>query len=132
MHHSFTIDAESRLAISRIRGEMTPEAVAQQYSDILTHPDWQSHFDHLVVFDHIDMSLITSEEMRRLSQLVGALDREFGRSANSRTALVLDKEGQTAIMTMYEVLAASEVVTEERVFQTEHEAMAWLRSPRAG
>lgn len=126
MKHDLVIDTDARLVRSRIRGVLTPQTAEAVYRECLTHPDWSPHYDHLLVYEKIDLSELSTAAVQDMVQRFKALDDQFRHGIVSKAATVMDSEIQAGILSFYEHISEPELVTEERIFETEEEALAWL------
>ncbi|WP_412545700.1 hypothetical protein [Maricaulis sp. MIT060901] len=126
MKHDLTIDIPNRLVRSRIRGVLTPAAGEAVYRECVTHPDWSPHFDHLLVYEKIDLSELSTEAVQDMVQRFKALDDQYRQGITSKAATVMDSQLQAGILSFHEHISAPELVTEEAIFETMDEALVWL------
>lgn len=129
MKHDLTIDIPNKLVRSRIRGVLTPTSGEAVYRECLTHPDWSPHFDHLLVYEKIDLSELSVEAVQDMVQRFKALDDEYRRGIPSKAATVMDSQLQEGILSFYEHISEPELITEEAIFETVDEALGWLGRP---
>ena len=127
--HDLAIDIANKLVRSRIRGVLTPQSAEAVYRECLTHPDWSPNFDHLLVYEKIDLSELSIEAAQDMVQRFKALDDEYREGIPSKPATVMDSQLQAGILSFYEHISAPELVTEEAIFETVDEALVWLGRP---
>ena len=126
MRHDLKIDLEAGLVISRISGTLNAQTARRIYEECLTHPDWTPHLDHLLVYDTIDLSELSPDEVQRMIGAFKELDDQYRHGIVSKAATVMDSSLQNAILQFYEVVSTPELITEERIFEREEDARAWL------
>jgi len=126
MQHDLVIDTDRQLVQSRIRGVLTARTAEAVYRECLTHPDWSPHFDHLLVYEKIDLSELSTSAVQDMVQRFKALDDQYRQGIASKAATVMDSELQAGILSFYEHISEPELVTEERIFETVEEALLWL------
>lgn len=126
MQHDLVIDTDRQLVQSRIRGVLTPQTAEAVYRECLTHPDWSPHFDHLLVYERIDLSELSTSAVQDMVRRFKALDDQYRHGITSKAATVMDSELQAGILSFYEHISEPELVTEERIFETIEEALLWL------
>ncbi|MBR9825784.1 MAG: hypothetical protein GYB36_08280 [Alphaproteobacteria bacterium] len=126
MKHDLRIDVDAGLVVSRITGKLTAQSARQVYLECLTHPDWTPRLDHLLVYERIDLSDLTTDEVQKMVLAFKALDDQYREGISSKAATVMDSYLQNGILQYYEAVSVPELITEERIFETEAEARAWL------
>lgn len=127
MQHDLVIDTNRQLVQSRIRGVLTAQTAEAVYRECLTHPDWSPHFDHLLVYEKIDLSELSTSAVQDMVRRFKALDDQYRQGITSKAATVMDSELQAGILSFYEHISEPELVTEERIFETVEEALLWLK-----
>lgn len=126
MKHDLIVDTDNKLVRSRIRGVLTPESAEAVYRECLTHSDWSPHFDHLLIYEKIDLSELSVAAVQDMVQRFKTLDDQYRQGISSKAATVMDSALQAGILSFYENISQPELVTEERIFETTEEALVWL------
>lgn len=126
MKHTLMIDTAEGLVYSRITGVLNARSAEAIYRECLTHPDWSPRFNHLLVYENIDLSELSIDEVQKMVDAFKALDDAYRQGIPSKAATVMDSRLQDGILRFYEGISNPVLVTQERIFLSETDARAWL------
>lgn len=119
MPAEYKIDKERRLVTSTMTGVLTQEEVLEQIQQLLTDPQIDSTFSHLVDCRQVSELKCSAEEVRRIAETdIFSLE--------SRRAFVVIDDLMYGLARMYEIHRELRGETGIRVFRDIDEAMDWI------
>jgi hypothetical protein len=124
MPFSFRIDIERGLVLFTGLGTFTSKDLLTCLEDVVAHPGFQPHFDHLV-----DMRQVTDFQPGAEDNMIrAARDRDDVNLQGGRFAIVSSSDLVFGMTRMYETLM-NDAGVKVRTFRSMDEAKTWLGLP---
>jgi len=127
----FQIDFEpdNGLCVYHISGSVTPQELLGVFAAARERAEWSDEYDFLTVLDHVSLSDIRAEAITWMMNTMAAHDLATP-SHKRRAAIVCNDPFSKATLTYWELASRERLHTDERIFQHESQARAWLSAPR--
>ncbi len=118
---SFTIDRTNDVVLRTARGEITAEQLAQNFEEVLAHPDFHAGIKSLTDARELDHHLEV-EDMRDIAKTIA---RYRDRIAGGRAAVVVSIAVSYGLMRALQAYADQSPI-DIRIFYDVDEARRWL------
>jgi len=118
MPTNFVIDVEERIVRSQVSGVFTTADFVGHREQLLTHPDFDATFRHLIDFSGVTHFDVSSESMVSLA-------RSDPWDSDAKRAVVAPSDVVFGYARMYQIVGTSEANI--AVFRRVDEAEVWLR-----
>ncbi len=121
----FEFEPENRLCINRISGQVTTDLLMATFARARAHEGWSDHYDFMTILTRASLSAMPGPAMTELQTRMAKAD-PVKSGPRRRAAIVCNDELSHAMLAFWEATAGQRLTTEERVFETERDARAWL------
>ncbi len=129
MNFSIDFEAENGLCVYRISGKLAPDELLSVFAMARIQPGWSDDYDFLTILDHVSLSDIRADSVTRMMDTMREND-DAEPAHKRRAAIVCNDPFSKATLTYWELASRNRLTTEERVFQHETQARAWLSAAR--
>lgn len=127
VHTSFEFEPENALCVLRFSGRLTPDAILAAFRSARQDDGWRDEYDWLTLLDQVTMGNISAETIDAFITHIQQMRAEEPIQGR-RAAIVCNDPFSKATLTYWEVASQGRLPTEERIFQHESQARAWLAS----
>jgi len=121
-------EPDKGLCVYRIAGNVTPQELLGVFAAARERPEWSDEYDFLTVLDHVSLSDIRAEAITWMMTTMEENDHARP-SHKRRAAIVCNDPFSKATLTYWELASRDRLTTDERIFQHESQARAWLGTP---
>lgn len=129
MEFSIEFEPEHGLCVYRFSGRIAPNELLAVFHQARQDPAWSDEYDFLTVLDRVSLSDIRADAIAGMMATMGEND-DAQPSQTRRAAIVCNDPFSKATLTYWELASRGRLTTEERVFQHESQARAWLGAAR--
>lgn len=125
MNFSIDFEPDNGLCVYRFSGRISANEILAVFQQARSQPEWSDDYDFLTVLDKVSLSEIRADAMTGLMDTMKEHD-DAQPSHVRRAAIVCNDPFSKATLTYWELASRGRLTTEERVFQHESQARAWL------
>ncbi|WP_417487925.1 hypothetical protein [Maricaulis sp.] len=125
---NFEFEPDNRLCVYRISGQVTADALMDAFADARSNDGWSDDFNALTLLQNASLSTMPAEAMTELRTRMAAVNPVTDKPTR-RAAIVCADKLSKAMLTYWEIITAGRLTPQQRIFQTEAEARAWLCEP---
>ena len=124
MQHVIQIGQDGAVVTIKTYGDGSPEGIIAFLEDLISHPEWQKGAN--VLLDHRELSIdsITVEGIERVAGFFVSIADQLG---DGKLALVMNRDIDFGIARAWELVTATEVDMQIRVFKRIDDAKCWLQ-----
>ncbi len=116
---------EHDLRIHRVTGSLTKESLLAKLEEIYSTPGIKEDMNSLWDIRDADLSSFNLAKVQSVRDFV---EKHWGTSGRSRSALVVSGESSFLLSRMYELLMESRTKSATHIFQDYEKALRWVKS----
>lgn len=130
MEFSVDVSPADRCAIVGLDGPFGLPNMEQACARLLSHPDWKSDLDFILVIGHrTDFNDVTLDRLKEVQGFIRGWNAEHRTGPKPRTAIVCSDDFKRVMANLWLALVGADWPIELGIFTSMQEALGWCARP---